>query len=431
MSQLPGLVTTTYTVVCDARGVFKRQSSTEQVTRKPPPPPDELSFQALLSNIIKVTAGRKSEATTLEEVAKRPFSSAAQVDRPRYLKSASVDLHLSAPKKEEKVDKRTPAKLSTVIQECNEVQESLMPIWQRASTAVSSKRKELGATRQVLQAVTDDMNVWRSNAHYRSGREALDRRLQDQESQRDREDRALLSHLLGIQSQPSSPVRSDLTSIRSLRFAQKLRRHKRGFGKGFGESIDLRASAPASPVASPVRTFKVESEEQALLKEIRLYRMMEMKGRDEKLPVYIEKTEAVSPTDLLKPEDAVTDLNRFIFRARGKYHTKSISDLNYKRRLMLESKMERIAPSPDVLQKAIMLMEKEKKSKSLKASRIDNLKYSPFSRLGSRASLPRSSDLDDYSSASPKEQTALDQVVRKSQQKKQIVRNLKLIAKQV
>ena len=180
----------------------------------------------------------------------------------------------------------------------------------------------------------------------------------------DREDRALLSHLLGVKSQPSSPVSSDLASIRSLRFAQKLRRHKRGFGKGFGEVLEVRASAPASPVRER-KGFKGETEEQALLREIRHYRMSEIQVTNEDKLVSPPRTECPSPNgELLSPADAVTDLNRFIFRARGKYHSKSISDLNKKRRMMLEAKMERIAPSPDVLQKAILLMEKEKQKKA-------------------------------------------------------------------
>jgi hypothetical protein len=201
--------------------------------------------------------------------------------------------------------------------------------------------------------------------------------------------------------------------------------HKRGFGQSFAD----RASAPVSPVR-PARErpwFKHETDEEGLLREIKEYRLAELKA---KTPVEflfpVSKSEFPSPKNeevvILKPGN---ELNEFIWRERGKYHSKSISDLNKKKRMMLEAKMERIAPSPDVLRKAKLLMAKEHQKRPLKASRIDNLQRKPFSKLSVKKPLQAGNPDEEMLQNSLKEKSVLERFFQKSNKKQEIAHTLR------
>lgn len=419
---LPGQVTTTYTIVCDDKGQFKQQRSEERITRKPSPPVDQFSFESLLQKIIHSTLIRtrpKALKPAISQTFKPVHVSVSPTNQ-----SSRVEVQIPVPRTSASPRKRPFSKLNAVLKDCSEVQESLMPIWHRASTTLSGKRKQLSETKEVLEKATEEShNLWKSNEAYKTGKEHLERRLKAQESVADQEAQELLSHLLGIRSDLSPPSSPDGSSVRSLHVAQMLRMHKRGFGQSF------RASAPASPVrpAKERPWFKHETDEEGLLREIKEYRLAELKA---KIPVQfqfpVSKSELPSPKNeevvILKPG---SDLNEFIWRERGKYHSKNISDLNKKRRMMLEAKMERIAPSPDVLRKAKLLMAKEHQKRPLKASRIDNLQRKPFSKLSTKKPVQTAGLDEEMVQNSLKEKSALERFFQKSNKKQEIVHTLR------
>lgn len=312
-----------------------------------------------------------------------------------------------------------------LIKDCSEVQESLLPIWHRANTTLSGKRKQLSETKEVLEKATEEShNLWKSNAAYRTGKAHLERNLQAQASAADQEAQDLLAHLLGLRPEFSPPRSQDLSSVRSLHAAQMLRMHKRAFGQSFAD----RASAPVSPihVLRERPRFKHETEEEGLLREIKEYRLAEIKSKSPVEPTHRQaKSELSSP----KNEEVVlrlgNELNEFIWRERGKYHSKNISDLNKKKRMMLEAKMERIEPSPDVLRKAKLLMAQEQQKKSLKASRIDNLQRKPFSKLTSRRPRLKANPDEEMLQNSLKEKSALERFFQHSNKKQEIVHTLR------
>lgn len=411
---LPGQVTTTYTVVCDAKGQFKQQTTVEKLTRKPSPPPDQFSFEYLLQKIIKSTLTHSTRP------AKQSTSS------PKALRSSPPTVHSSRvevqiPHTSAGPRKRPFSKLNMLIKDCSEVQDSLLPLWNRANTTLSGKRKQLSETKEVLEKASEEANnQWRSNAAYRTGKVHLERNLQAQASGADKEAQDLLAHLLGLKAD----ISPDLSSVRSLHIAQMLRLHKRGFGQSFAD----RASAPVSPRRAPKERpqFKHETDEEALLREIKEYRLAEIKSKSPVEPIHRQaKSELSSP----KNEEVVlrlgNELNEFIWRERGKYHSKSISDLNKKKRMMLEAKMERIAPSPDVLRKAKLLMAQEQQKKSLKASRIDNLQRKPFSKLSSRSPRLKANPDEEMLQNSLKEKSALERLFQHSNKKHEIIRTLR------
>jgi hypothetical protein len=421
---LPGLVTTTYTIVCDDKGQFKQQTSEERMTRKPSPPPDQFSFESLLQKIIKSTLIRTRSKTLKPAIS--PASKPLHVSLSPTTHSSRVEVQIPVPRTSGSPRKRPFSKLNAVIKDCSDVQESLMPIWHRANTTLSGKRKQLSETKEVLEKATEEShNLWKSNEAYRTGKEHLEKRLKAQESVADQEAQELLSHLLGLRSDLSPPSSPDLSSVRSLHVAQMLRMHKRGFGQSFAD----RASAPVSPVR-PARErpwFKHETDEEGLLREIKEYRLAELKA---KTPVEflfpVSKSEFPSPKNeevvILKPGN---ELNEFIWRERGKYHSKSISDLNKKKRMMLEAKMERIAPSPDVLRKAKLLMAKEHQKRPLKASRIDNLQRKPFSKLSVKKPLQAGNPDEEMLQNSLKEKSVLERFFQKSNKKQEIAHTLR------
>jgi len=92
---------------------------------------------------------------------------------------------------------------------------------------------------------------------------------------------------------------------------------------------------------------------------------------------------------------------------------------------MLEAKMERIAPSPDVLRKAKLLMAQEQQKKSLKASRIDNLQRKPFSKLSSRSPRLKANPDEEMLQNSLKEKSALERLFQHSNKKHEIIRTLR------
>lgn len=426
---LPGLMTTTYTVKCDEKGVIKEQISSEKLTRKPSKPVEDFSFETLLKKLTIKKRSLPSHSLPSSPPSKPSFSSPKSIlfpptESPVTAHSSRVDIHLTAPKVVISPRKRPFSKLNIVIKDCSEVQEALMPIWNRANTTVSGQRRQLRSTRDVLQKATEEShNIWKTNLAYCTSRLELERRLKAQESLADREANEFLSHFIGVKTSSHSPPPSDMASIRSLHVAQLLRRNKRGFGQSFA----TRASAPVSPSERKTtvvrKPFKRETEEEALLREIKEYRLAEIKAKTPAPILISPKSDLPIPKNSDISLHPGNELNEFIWRERGKYHSKSISDLNKKKRMMLEAKMERIAPSPDVLRKAKLLMAKEQKNKPLKATRIDNLHRNPFSEMASEVEIEGKNRGERRNTV--KENSAIERWFQSSNKKQELVRTLK------
>lgn len=237
-------------------------------------------------------------------------------------------------------------RIDKVIGECSEVQQSLMPIWKQACSNATDSLQLFETSRQALTGT----NFQASRGLVMSPRYLKTR------------------NYLRTQLKPEEPKITTLPSELALTTAPskvslKISRHV----KALSEQIDPKPT-----------------EEQELLEEIRYFRRKERDFGDLFKPVTAPnaKKEADGPevldSDSLK---SLSDLNQFIFKERSRFNTRSFNSTKQRRKLVIETLMTSIEPSPEVYQKAQKIIQREEKRKKLKATRVDNFKPSSFSSM--------------------------------------------------
>lgn len=234
--------------------------------------------------------------------------------------------------------------IDKMIGDCSEVQQSLMPIWKQACHHATDSLQLLKTSRQALTGSSSPVSKQlRMNARYLETRDQLRNQGKLEETAKITTEPALIS--------PHPKV------------SLKIIRHMKTLSEQF------------SPKAT---------EEQELLEEIRDFRRKERDFGDLFKPITapMGKKDSdgaeVLDSDSLK---SLSDLNQFIFKERSRFNTRSFNSTKQRRKLVIETLMSSIEPSPEVYQKAQKIMQREKKQKKLKATRVDNFKPSSFSSM--------------------------------------------------
>jgi len=237
-------------------------------------------------------------------------------------------------------------RIDKMIGECSEVQQSLMPIWKQACSNATDSLHLFETSRQALIGTNFlASRQLKMSPRYLQTRNFLRSQLKSEESK--------------ITTLPSEPALTTAHSKVSLKISKHV--------KAFSTQIDQKPT-----------------EEQELLEEIRYFRRKESDFGDLFKPVTAPsaKKDADGPevldSDSLK---SLSDLNQFIFKERSRFNTRSFNRTKQRRKLVIETLMSSIEPSPEVYQRAQKIIQRDEKRKKLKATRVDNFKPSSFSSM--------------------------------------------------
>ena len=230
-------------------------------------------------------------------------------------------------------------RLQKMMQDCSKVQQSLMPMWKQACHQVSGSLQELETSRQALTSSTASRYLWKNNRRYLQTRNNL-----------------------------CKPQETGLEPIESFQVSPK-------------SKVSLRIIKHVKRSSEPI-TLK-PTEDQELLDEIRTYHNQEYDYGDLFKPVTspsvkLEPLSEEIDSDTLK---SLSELNQFIFKERSRYSCRGLASSNQRRKIMMETLMSEIEPSPEVYQKAQKIIMRGEKKKTLKATRVDNFKQTSFSGM--------------------------------------------------
>ena len=357
-----GYVTTTYRVTTDSAGRVTGQTATRKLHVSHTKMLGLKSyFHTLLKPRKSVEIQETSHPPTTSLLALARFASQQASPSPRRSCSLSESLAgMPLPSPSSKVSpakqpNSSTRKIEKMIGDCSEVQQSLLPIWRTACHHATGSLQLLETSRQALSSSSALQLSWKTSPRYLTTRNALDKRLKTVGSQQEKGPRS------------ETPTTNLLTENVSVKSAGSP-----------GQQGRLRARHVKSP-SEPVRW--TTNEEYELLEEIREIQKKKVDFGDLFKPVTAPTVKKARygelDADALK---SMSELNRFIFKERSKFNTRSLNSVNQRNKMLMEALMSNIEPSPEVLEKAKRLMQKEEKRK-LKATRVDNYKQTAFSSM--------------------------------------------------
>jgi hypothetical protein len=251
---------------------------------------------------------------------------------------------------------KTVRPFQKLMTNCADLQGSVVDSWKAASINITKSRSSFSSL-SLKVGGERRKTTWNQGPSYLTGKNKINAVLALKSDEKISKDLKVARALLETQ-QADEHVYLTLKDLSTKNTIDYLRLNRRSFGSKKNKAfiVSERTSPKQSGCASPRRR---NSMDELLLDEIEEYRKEKVPDvilELDKLPQKFRALAVQEQEKLFKEIGHMSPLNQLVLNHSKKYMPRLRSQLNFRRNSQLAAKMNKIHPSPEVIQKAVALM---------------------------------------------------------------------------